>query len=49
MVHPRWRNKNMSFDDLENARRYLRGNCSALLFGVAMWAVAIGIVLVVLS
>lgn len=41
--------KEDSFNDLENARRYLRGNCSYLLFGTAFWAIIIGIVLVVLS
>lgn len=41
--------KEDSFNDLENARRYLRGNFSALLFGAAIWAIAIGIALVVLS
>jgi len=40
---------NEKFDDLENARRYLRGNCSALVFGVAFWAIIIGVILVVSS
>jgi hypothetical protein len=41
--------KEDSFNDLENVRRYLRGNFSALLFGAAMWTIIVGIILVVSS